>query len=166
MSIQCRKNAIVKKERKRVDGGNLPSPSFFCQDNKVPDLEPPPHISQSLASSELPWTSWETSGGEPLWVGRPRTCQPLPHQVKHELLPPPCSSYTEPNLTYERPPTLSQWVVSRPPASGVVIRNADSWAQLRPAGTQAGPLFSSAASLVPGKVSCTRKMLNKYLGME
>lgn len=102
-----------------------PPPPFFCQDNKVPDLEPPPHISQSLASSGLPSTSWETPG-EPVWVGGPRTRQPLPHQVKHELLPPPCSSYTEPNLTYERPPTLSQWVVSRPPASGVVIRNADS----------------------------------------
>lgn len=67
----------------------------------------------------------------------------IKQSMNHSLSPPPPASppYTESNLTYERPPTVSLWVVLRSPASGVLIRNADSWAQLRPTGTQAGPLY-------------------------
>ena len=165
MSIQCRKNAIVRKKEKEWMVGTVPPPPFFARTTKCQTWSPL-YVSPNLWPPQDSLRPLARCRGEPLWVGRPRTHQPLPHQVKHELLPPPSSPYTEPNLTYERPPNLSQWVVSRPPASGVVIRNADSWTQLRPAGTQAGPLFSSVASLVPGKVSCIKKMLNKYLGME
>lgn len=76
------------------------------------------------------------STGGKVWGRLP--CPPGSNTVRTTFppSPPDTAQHASPKA-----PALSQWVVSGPPASGVLIRNADSWAQLRPPRTLAGPLY-------------------------